>query len=103
MLIHIIKNKKEQIKKFKNVFVKKDALSKENAIDKTIVLEEVNDNVLFNTLYTQQIIRKYKRKYYFSEKAENSLLYRFLVLYGKIMLVILLIVAIVVLIMGISL
>lgn len=81
----------KEIEELKGVFIKNNALSKENAIDKQIIIDEVDNINLFNTLTMQQIIRKYKGKYYFSEKAENSLLYRFLLLYGKIMIIIIVI------------
>lgn len=82
---------KEQINQMKEIFVKNGAMDKDNAVDKKIILEEFNNSLVFNTLTMQQIIRKYKGKYYFSEKAENSFLYRFLLLYGKIMLFVLII------------
>lgn len=60
----------------KDIFVKYDALTKENAIEKNVILEDLqqlpNGNQLFTTLKSQQIIRKYKGKYYFSEKTEQD-------------------------------
>ncbi len=55
-----------------------------------------NGKQLFNTLKTQQIIRKTKGKYYFSEKNEQSVGRRFITIFGKIMLFIILVIAIVV-------
>lgn len=88
------------INSVKDVFVKYDALSKENAIEKSTILEELqqlpNGKQLFTTLKSQQIIRKHKGKYYFSEKMEQSLGRRFLLLFGKIMLVIIIVAAVVI-------
>lgn len=74
----------------KDVFVKYNAMNKANAIDKNTLFTELqeveNGKQLFRTLKTQQIIKKYRSKYYFSEKAENSFAYRFILLFGKIML-----------------
>lgn len=82
----------------KDIFVKHNAMSKQNAITKDVILSEIgsieNGRQIFNTLKTQQIIRKSKGKYYFSEKAENSVMYRFGIIFGKIMLIILLVVVI---------
>lgn len=86
-------NQKQVIHNVKDVFIKYDALNKENAIDKNTILTELqeleNGKQLFNTLKMQQIIRKTKGKYYFSEKAENSVGHRFILLFGKIMLFVL--------------
>lgn len=75
----------------KDIFTKHNAMSKQTAITKDVILSEIgsieNGRQVFNTLKTQQIIRKYKGKYYFSEKAENSVMYRFGIIFGKIMLI----------------
>lgn len=82
----------------KDIFVKHNAMSKQSAITKDVILSEIgsieNGRQLFNTLKTQQIIRKSKGKYYFSEKAENSVMYRFGIIFGKIMLIILIVVVV---------
>lgn len=93
-------NNEQVIHTVKDVFVKYNAMSKENAIDKDTILMELqeleNGKQLFNTLKTQQIIRKYKGKYYFSEKFEKSVGSRFIVIFGKMMLFIVVVIAIVV-------
>ncbi len=89
---------KENIKTVKDVFLKYDALSKQNAIDKNTIFQDLtqveNGKQLFNTLKMQQIIRKYKGNYYFSEKAESSFLYRFIRLFGIMMFFMLIFMAI---------
>lgn len=90
-LSNINEANKEQIEKLKEVFIKNNALSKENAIDKKVIMDEVNNTNLFNILTMQQVIMKYKGKYYFSEKSENNLLYRYSLLYGKILAIIIVI------------
>ncbi len=93
-------NQEEVVHSVKDIFVKYNATSKENAIDKDTILLELqeleNGKQLFNTLKTQQIIRKTKGKYYFSEKNEQSVGRRFITIFGKIMLFIILVIAIVV-------
>lgn len=81
---------KEQINKVRELFVKNNALTKQDAIDKQIILDEV-DKKIFNTLHMQNIIRKYKGKYYFSEKALNNIWYRFGILYIKILLIVIIV------------
>lgn len=89
-------NQDQAVHSVKDVFINHDAMSKETAIDKNTILTELkeleNGKQLFNTLRTQQIIRKYKGKYYFSEKAEKSVGYRFGLLFGKVMIVVIIIV-----------
>lgn len=83
-------NNPEVVTSVKGAFQKYEAMDKAHAIDKKTILDELetlkNGKQLFNTLRTQQIIRKSKGKYYFSEKAEQSGLYRFGLLFGKFIL-----------------
>lgn len=93
-------NNEEVVHSVKDIFVKYNATSKENAIDKDTIFTELqeleNGKQLFNTLKTQQIIRKTKGKYYFSEKNEQSVGRRFAIIFGKIMLFIILVIVVVV-------
>lgn len=88
----------QSIHTVKDVFMKYNAMDKSNAIDKNTLLAELqeieNGKQLFRTLKTQQIIKKYRGKYYFSEKAENSVGYRFILLFGKIMLFIVIVIVV---------
>ena len=97
----LMEQNKEVIKEIKAVFKKKNAFDKQNTITKDDLKEILNHpgkKGVFNTLRIQQIIRKYKGNYYFSEKAEKSAMHRFLLLYSKIMISLLLIAFIVVMI-----
>lgn len=71
-----IAQQQEIIRQVKEIFTRYNAMDKEHTIDKDTILTEFqgleNGKQLFNTLKSQQIIRKYKGKYYFSEKAENT-------------------------------
>lgn len=85
-------NNKEQVETIKNVFMKLNALDKSTATSKDTIFNELESSdlkLLFNTLKTQQIIRKYKGNYYYSLKNEKSVLRRFLLIFSKIMLIIL--------------
>lgn len=69
----------EELQVAKDVFVKYDALSKNNAVTKEEVIQDLSTqipesraNEVFNLLKTQRIIRKSGGRYYFSEKAQNS-------------------------------
>ena len=91
-------NNQANIEKVKNAFLKYHAMDKFSATSKENILREIdNDTKVFNQLKMQQIIKKYRGNYYFSEKAEKSLLYRFVILYVKIMAVIIILVALVLL------
>lgn len=82
-------NFNNQIDIARETFTKLDAINKEKAVTKEEILAELNvDNAkqLFNSLKMAQIIKKYNGKYYFNESYANSTLKRFLVLFGKIML-----------------
>ena len=74
------------IKIVKDAFLKYHAMDKFNTTSKENILREIGNNEkLFNQLKMQQIIKKYRGNYYFSEKAEKSVLYRFSILYLKIL------------------
>lgn len=73
----------EEIELAKEVFVKYNALDKNNTIAKQEFIEDINAkmpenraNEVFNILKVQGIIKKSKGKYYFSEKAQNRKLSR---------------------------
>lgn len=77
---------RDNIEFVKKAFMKYHAMDKFNATNKEKILLEINNNIrLFNQLKMQQIIKKYRGNYYFSEKAEKSILYRFAILYLKIL------------------
>lgn len=98
-----IANNQNNIEMVKQAFMKYHAMDKFNATSKENILGEINNDLrLFKQLKMQQIIKKYRGNYYFNEKAEKSLLYRFAILYLKIMGIIILLVAIVLLIMFIT-
>lgn len=85
-----IANNQANIEKVKKAFLKYHAMDKFSATSKENILNAMdNDTKAFNQLKMQQIIKKYRGNYYFSEKAEKSLLYRFAILYIKIMGIIL--------------
>lgn len=87
---NLINNKnQENIAMIKDAFVKLNAMDKSTAVDKEEILSQIdnpNANAIFRGLVTQQIIVKHHKKYYFSEKNEKSLGRRFIKLYAKIML-----------------
>lgn len=90
-----------QIEIAREAFTNLNALAKEGAVTKEEILAELNaDNgkQIFNSLKAAQIIKKYNGKYYFSESFAKSIFKRFLVLYGKIMLWIIIIFIIIMLI-----
>lgn len=73
----------------KEAFSHFHAMDKANAVAKERILEEMhveNATQIFNTLKLQQVIKKYRGNYYFSEKAANSVWHRFIGLYGKVLL-----------------
>ena len=84
---------KENIETFRTAFLKDKATTKETAVEKEKILKEIdlpNAKNLFSNLRMQQIIAKYKGKYYFKEKYANSIGKRFLKLYAKILGIIIL-------------
>lgn len=69
----------DELEATKNVFAKYDALNKYNTITKEEIISDLNScipeiraNEIFNLLRTQQVIRKYKGKYYFKENAKPA-------------------------------
>lgn len=75
-----IAQQQQNINQVKEIFTKYNAIDKEHTIDKDAILMEFqeleNGKQLFNNLKSQQIIRKCKGKYYFSEKDENKAISR---------------------------
>lgn len=81
----------EKIDTLKKAFTKFNAFDKNSAVTKEEIQVNFNEegfDLVFNNLRSQQIIKKYQGKYYFSEKAQNSFVYRFTAIYAKILLVI---------------
>lgn len=73
----------EEMEATKAVFAQYDALTKESSIEKREIIEELamqmpenKANEVFNAIKNRGIIKKYKGKYYFNEKAQNSNLER---------------------------
>lgn len=73
----------EEMEATKAVFAKYDALTKENAMEKREIIEDLamqmpenKADEVFNAIKNRGIIKKYKGKYYFNEKAQNSNLER---------------------------
>ncbi len=98
----IANNNQENIEIFQDAFTKLNALDKEHAISKEEIIDEIENpdaERLFKNLRTQQIIAKYKGKYYFKEKYAKSTLKRFLklffMIYGFLILFVLLLLIIV--------
>lgn len=82
----------EQMQTIKDVFVKLGALEKSSATSKENIFNELENSdlkILFSSLRQQQIIRKYKGKYYYSQKNEESVFRRFILIFSKVMLIIL--------------
>lgn len=96
-------NNDQVVNNVKDVFVKYNAMSKQDAISKETILQELqeveNGKKSFNTLKTQQIIRRYRGNYYFSEKAEKNFGYRFGLVFIKVLLIMVIFVAILIPIM----
>lgn len=86
-----IANKEQAINNAKEIFEKYNATDKEKAVDKNTILAEFeqleNGKNIFNTLKAQQIIRKYKGKYYFSENFEQNTKNRLGYSYGKLAII----------------
>lgn len=67
--------KEESLKKVKDVFIKYNSIDEMHKIDKTEILNEIEDTEkvkAFNYLRKSGIIKKSKGKYYYSEEAEKS-------------------------------
>lgn len=75
---------KEDIDKVKDIFEKNDAMSKNHTITKELIMEDIikefgedKGEKIFNYLKVQQIIKKKSNKYYFSEKSQKNIFYRY--------------------------
>lgn len=93
----------EQQEIIKNAFIKLNALDKASATSKESIFNELDNSdlkLLFNNLKQQQIIRKYKGKYYYSLENEKNFGKRFLLLFSKIMLAILIVIIFMILIVS---
>ncbi len=73
----------EELQKIKNAFSKNNAMTKKTAVLREQIISDLSENMIearaiqvFNLVRDQQIIRKYKGKFYFSERAQNDQLYR---------------------------
>ena len=67
--------KEESLKKVKDAFIKYNAIDEMHKIDKTEILNEIEDTekvTAFNYLKNSGIIKKSKGKYYYSEEAEKN-------------------------------
>lgn len=91
----------QELEMIKGVFINNGAINKNTVISKEIVIDELKLQMeekrakqIFNSLKSQQIIKKSKGNYYFSEKAQYSSLYRNGVLVAKILIPITIIMAI---------
>ena len=100
-----IRNKFELNKqKIRVIFSKYEAFDKYNTIGKDELRDIYEDKELkaaFNNLRIQTIVRKKGKKYYFSNKADESAMYRFFTLYGKIMLYVLIFTVLCILFFGV--
>jgi len=90
---------KDDVDTIKKAFEKYNAFDKYNAVSKDEILVDSNMEYVFNNLRGQQIIKKYKGKYYFSEKAQNSFLYRFISIYAKVLLIIIIVIVVLALVL----
>ena len=74
----------DDINQVKKLFEEKKALDKKGAIDKEIILPKINTvlgiekgKAIFEYLKSEKIIKKVKKNFYFSVKAQNSPWYRY--------------------------
>ena len=74
----------DDIERVKNIFRENEAMSKEHTITKDLIIEKITKEFgqdkgkkIFDYLKVQQIIKKKSGKFYFSEKAQNSIFYRY--------------------------
>ncbi len=88
---------KEDIDKVKDIFEKNDAMSKNHTITKELIMEDIEKEFgeekgkrIFNYLKVQQIIKKKSNKYYFSEKAQKNVFYRYGIASFKTFIIVLL-------------
>ena len=73
-----VEETEEGISTIKEAFQKHNAMRKADAVEKDVILNEIQD------LTIQKVIRKSKKRYYFDEKCEKSILRRFLLIYWNI-------------------
>lgn len=88
----------EQLAALKEAFETLHATDKNSTISKEelmVQMQDQFDSMSFQRLKTMQIIRKYKGNYYYCNKAEQSILYRFYLLYGRVLIVVVIILLIV--------
>ena len=74
----------EDIKRVKEAFEKNNATNRKQTITKELIMEDLikifgeeKAEQIFNYLKIQEIIKKKSNKYYFSEKAQESIWYRY--------------------------
>ena len=74
----------DDINQVKKLFEEKNALNKKGAIDKEVILPKINTvlgiekgKAIFEYLRSEKIIKKSKKNFYFSVKAQNSPWYRY--------------------------
>lgn len=86
----------EDINQVKKLFEEKNALDKKGAIEKEVILPKINTvlgiergKAIFEYLRAEKIIKKSKKKFYFSVKAQNSPWYRYGLTNFKTVLIIL--------------
>ena len=86
----------DDINQVKKLFEEKNALDKKGAIDKEVILPKINTvlgiekgKAIFEYLRSEKIIKKVKKNFYFSVKAQNSPWYRYGFTNFKILLIIL--------------
>lgn len=89
---------KEDIEIVKEAFEKNEAMDKKHTITKELIIEELvrkfdekKARGIFNYLKVQNIVKKKSGRYYFSEKAQKSVLYRYGISNLKTFIIILLI------------
>lgn len=80
----------EYVDNIKQVFIKLNAINKYSAITKDKIFDEGIDKITFNRLKTAGIIKKYKGNFYYSLSDEKSPFKRFLKIYFKICLIMIL-------------
>ncbi len=75
---------KEDIDKVKEIFIKLDATDKKNAVPMESFMSDLENEFgadkaknIFNYLKVQQIIKKKSNNFYFSEKAQKNVFYRY--------------------------
>lgn len=92
-----LKHMQEKILKIKELFIKSNAFDKENAVDYEILKENFKDGdeKIFKQLKNMSIVKKYKGKYYYSEKNEKTPGLGALILSFKIILIVIITMALI--------